>query len=258
MIVWHDNVNQINRTVLVEISAVSRTNCILNSTPRQPLLLNRIGGSRGRARRTPLRVQILLFWQTKFWKCNCLRNPRPPTRSTLPYGKSWIRHWIVLSEVQLNTGNKSHSKSNSTYSFLSKYLPMHVADKWYKVQYAFHNQISGSKMVTSCFMIYCEILTVQRHQCNNGNQRKTYTIASIAVTFSILYCFLSTCLSESFLSEPCYSLVAGKNFRIFIEQNRSTIVCRYTKPHNTFCITFNCETQNQYRIIINHTQSAVS
>ena len=54
------------------------------------------GSSGGRARHTPLpptpRVQILSFQHTKFMKLNCLLSPRPPTRSTSPYGKSWIRH----------------------------------------------------------------------------------------------------------------------------------------------------------------------
>ena len=56
----------------------------------------------GRARRTPpLRVQILSFWHTKFVKRNRLGSPRPPLRGPRPpYGKSWIRHWVVL-QVEL-------------------------------------------------------------------------------------------------------------------------------------------------------------
>ena len=44
--------------------------------------INLIGGSRGRARRMPppLRVQILLFWHTKFSKCNHLGRSMPPLR----------------------------------------------------------------------------------------------------------------------------------------------------------------------------------
>ena len=53
-----------------------------------------IGGSRGGVPGArPLRVQILSFRHTKFSKCNRLGSQRPPTRSTPPYGKSWIRHW---------------------------------------------------------------------------------------------------------------------------------------------------------------------
>ena len=48
-----------------------------------------IGGSRGRARRTPPRVQVLSFRHTKFLKRNRLGSRR------LPYGKSWIRHCIM-------------------------------------------------------------------------------------------------------------------------------------------------------------------
>ena len=40
--------------------------------------IKNIGGSRGRAQRTPPRVQILLFRHTKFMKCNRLGSQRPP------------------------------------------------------------------------------------------------------------------------------------------------------------------------------------
>ena len=48
---------------------------------------NGIGGSRGRTPRAPpppLKVPILSFWHTKFFKCNHLGSPHPPTRSTPP------------------------------------------------------------------------------------------------------------------------------------------------------------------------------
>ena len=60
-----------------------------------------IGGSRRACpAHGPLRAQILSFWHTQFSKCNCLGSPCAPTRSTSPYGKSWIRHWC---------GNMAHA-----------------------------------------------------------------------------------------------------------------------------------------------------
>ena len=55
-----------------------------------------IGGFRGaHPARAPLRDPILSFWHTNFTKRSCLGSPRPPTLSTPPYGKSWIRHWFL-------------------------------------------------------------------------------------------------------------------------------------------------------------------
>ena len=58
--------------------------------------MTRFGGSRGHTQRVPpVKVPILLFWHTQFSKRNRLGSPRPrPTRSTPPYWKSWIRHWL--------------------------------------------------------------------------------------------------------------------------------------------------------------------
>ena len=55
-----------------------RTITDLSCTSHGPLVEPSIGGSRGRARRTPLRVQILLFWHTKFAKRNASGVHAPP------------------------------------------------------------------------------------------------------------------------------------------------------------------------------------
>ena len=44
----------------------------------------------------PLRVQILSFWYTKFSKHNCLESQCPLRGRRPPYGKSWIRHCIII------------------------------------------------------------------------------------------------------------------------------------------------------------------
>ena len=46
----------------------------------------------GRTRRAPQKDPILSFRHTTFTKCSRLGVHAPPTRSTPPYGKSWIRH----------------------------------------------------------------------------------------------------------------------------------------------------------------------
>ena len=61
---------------------------------------------------SPLRVKILSFWNTKFLKRNCLGNPRPPTKSTPPQGKSWIRHCLLcVFHCNQNEGSQICSSS---------------------------------------------------------------------------------------------------------------------------------------------------
>ena len=56
-----------------------------------------------------LRVPILSYQHTKFSKCTRLRSPRPTMRSTPPYGKSWIRHWVWKPIQQLSVADPGFS-----------------------------------------------------------------------------------------------------------------------------------------------------
>ena len=80
-----------------------------------------IGGSSGRRRRAPPRVQILSFWHTNFLKRSCLGSWRPP------YGKSWIRHWLHRLRVSTIKWNQINGHRFKIKLFELPYIKYELA-----------------------------------------------------------------------------------------------------------------------------------
>ena len=126
--------------------------CNLKSLKRVNHLTLTLADPGGAAGARPLMVQILSFWHTNFTKRSHLGSWRPPIRLAPPYGKSWIRHWLV--PVIFSESHFSLSISSSTSNISS----------WDGTpRQCFNNTISESHQ--SRFSGHCKCFTLRVQKC---------------------------------------------------------------------------------------------
>ena len=122
------------------------------------------------ARPPPPKGPDSFVWHTKVSKHNCLGSPRPPpTRSTPPYGKSWIRHCQLIFIIHNRSSLHGGWTSRSEISKMSLCLVV-PHNFWWQIVKILHKDFhSFQKSITVCRLTHAHsditrlATTVQEH-----------------------------------------------------------------------------------------------